>query len=385
MNKVRYFILLSAMLVVLDGCKRNKFEFECMEIPVLQSGDLYVANAVLLKEGAGRAEFSPDGTKISYHARGNDNYYDCYLMNTDGSGAACLTCDNSGFPGRHAGQPSWHPGGDYLTFQAEKESYYTDRNHALAHPGVGFNNDIYIMKSDGSQVWQITNLDTKQKVGDKTPFTGVLHPHFSNDGETISWSQKIDKGGEWGVWEIVVGDFAVVGGEPLVTNLRTFQPGDQHLYYETNDFNADDSKMTISANLKADQREVGMDLYEMDVITGEINALTDSFDNWDESGHYSPDQQWIAYLGSSGYTSKKGKKWYKWGKAEFWLMKTDGSRNYPITAYNCPDSDDFVNNRVMPAYVSWRADGMALLVGILVEEDDGTLRDELWRLELAVY
>jgi Tol biopolymer transport system component len=367
------------------SCKRNKFEFECMPPVTIQKGDLYVTNYYLLKENAGRPEYSPDGSLISYHAPGDDGYYDCYVMNADGTNPVCLTCDMDEFSSRHAGNSSWHPSGEYIVFQGEKEDYYRDQNPAMAHPGIGFNNDVYIMKSDGSQLWQITNLKTKQKFTDKTPFTGILHPHFNNAGNKISWAERIDKGGEWGEWELVIADFEIVNNKPVVSNIERFQPGEQHLYYETNDFSMDDSKLLICGNLKEGQREIGMDLYEFDMTTHDITPLTDSFEDWDESGHYRPDQKWIAYLGSEGYTPRKGKKWYKWGKAEFWLMKADGSRKYPITSYNCPDSADYTGKRIMPAYVVWSNDGNSILAGIVIEEGKNKLKDEIWVYELSEY
>ncbi|MFH2095414.1 MAG: hypothetical protein ABIJ16_06910, partial [Bacteroidota bacterium] len=313
---------------------------------------------------------------------GDDDYYDVYIASADGSGEVCLTCGKSGYPGKHAGNASWHPSGEYLVFQAEKEEYYTDNKHALAHPGVGFNNDLYLITADGTKVWQLTDLDTKQKLSDKTPFTGVLHAHFSNNGSILSWAEKVDKGGEWGVWVIKVADFSIAGGVPVLSNIREYQPGEQDLYYETNDFSADDTKLLICGNLDSDQREIGMDIYELDIATGNLERLTNTFDKWDESGHYSPDQQWIAYISSDGYTTNKGRKWWKWGKAEFWLMKTDKSISYPITFFNCPDATEFRNQRIMPAYIVWRPDGLGLLAGIVIEEDKNELTDELIMIEL---
>lgn len=101
-------------------------------------------------------------------------------MTPDGINEICLTCDKSKLPNKHIGQPSWYPSGKYIVFQAENKKHFG--GSPLAHPGVGFHNDVWLMTSDGSRFWQLTNLKTKMSLLDPTPTSAILDPHFSPDG-----------------------------------------------------------------------------------------------------------------------------------------------------------------------------------------------------------
>ena len=76
---------------------------------------------------------------------------------------------------------------------------------ALAAPGIGYHNDVYIINLKTNKVFQLTDLKTKMYIGDKTPSCGILQPHFSEGGNKISWSQRYEDGGDWGKWKIIKG------------------------------------------------------------------------------------------------------------------------------------------------------------------------------------
>ncbi|GAB4262409.1 MAG: hypothetical protein Kow0079_18360 [Vicingaceae bacterium] len=83
----------------------------------------------LFKDEAGRPEFSFDGKQLAYHAKDGKTNYDIYISDADGENVRCLTCNHPELPNKHIGQPSWHPNGEWIVFQAEKE------NHVL--PKIG--------------------------------------------------------------------------------------------------------------------------------------------------------------------------------------------------------------------------------------------------------
>ena len=49
-------------------------------------------------------------------------------------------------------------------------------------------------------------------------------------------TERVGDGGKWGKWVIRVADFVVDKGIPTLRNTRTFTPGANHGYYESNDF-----------------------------------------------------------------------------------------------------------------------------------------------------
>ncbi|MDX1285209.1 MAG: hypothetical protein R3182_09360 [Draconibacterium sp.] len=75
----------------------------------------------LLNENGGRVSWSPSDDIILMDRKGDDGYYDIYMVLPDGSNEQCITCDLSGVLGKgHIGQPEWHPSGKYIVFQVQK-------------------------------------------------------------------------------------------------------------------------------------------------------------------------------------------------------------------------------------------------------------------------
>ncbi|MFH1312432.1 MAG: hypothetical protein ABIJ00_04315, partial [Candidatus Eisenbacteria bacterium] len=248
-----------------------------------------------------------------------------------------LTSDKPALPGRNIGCSSWHPSGNYLIFTAEKNQHAG--GSALSHPGIGFNCDIWLMTSDGQQFWRLTDLPTKMNLRDRTPVSAVLGPHFSHDGTKVSWSERIGPGGKWGEWALRLADFVPVeNGGPRLENIRTYQPGSQHRYYESDDFTLDGSKFLFCGNIVAGQDETEMDIYTLDLRSGQTRRLTYG-GGWNETGHFSPDDSKIVWLSSSGYpigAGSSGEYWWEQQRTDYWTMNADGSGKTQLTYNNKP-------------------------------------------------
>ncbi len=324
-----------------------------------------------------KPEWSPDGQKIAFHRKGADGYYDVYIMNPDGSSESCLTCDKQELPGRNAGCASWHPSGNYLIFTAEKAQHAGGSE--LSHPGIGFNCDIWLMTSDGQHFWRLTDLRTKMNLRDSTPVTGVLGPHFSHDGTRVSWSERIGPGGKWGEWAIRLADLVWnADGVPRLDNIKTYQPGEQHRYYESDDFSPDDSKLLFCGNLISGQDEGEMDIYTLGLNDGKLVRLTEGGRDWNETGHFSPDGRNVVWLSNRGYaidSSSKSRFWWERQKTDFWTMNADGSGKKQLTFYNSPGSADYESvggRRTMSEYASWSPDGKRLAGGLIIDYNGST-------------
>jgi Tol biopolymer transport system component len=342
-----------------------------------------VKKLLLFKDNAGRPEWSPNGNKyITYHARGEDNYYDAYIMDADGSNERCLT-DHLDLPNKHAGQPSWHPSGEWIAFQAEKEKHVFPKVGLLAVPGIGWHNDVYVMSIDGKKVYRLTDLKTQTRIIlDWKPACAILQPHFSNDGTLLSWAERVGNEARWGKWVIRLADFSVVDGIPKIENKRTLKPGKNKHYYESNDFTPDDKKLIICGDLDGEKNEYGIDIYTLDLESEEVQRLTNTSDEFDECPHPSPDGKKIAYLSTRGFEpNEENELWWEWAKGEFWLMDSDGGNQQQLTHFNTEGYPEYIGKRVIPANISWNEDGTKLLLGIAVEEKERELKDQLWLLE----
>src|SRR5262245_51329327 len=103
----------------------------------------------ILKDPGGRVDWSPKGDQIAFDKPGPDGYFEVYVMQPDGTGERCLTCDKKGIPNKHKGNPAFSPSGQYVVFQAEKQIYVGPE--ALATPGAGIGNDLWLTTADGDK------------------------------------------------------------------------------------------------------------------------------------------------------------------------------------------------------------------------------------------
>ena len=316
-----------------------------------------VKSVTTLKESGGRLDWSHERNLITFDRLGKDGYFDVYLMNPDGSNEKCLTCDNPKLPNRHIGNPAWHPSGQYIVFQAQKPYRKLGKiTDFFANPGSGINNDVWVVHSERRQFWQLTNVEPK--VG------GVLHPHFSHKGDKLIWSERIStKGGKWGKWVLKFADFKIEKGIPRLANIKTFQPGKQHFWYETHGFNKDDTKIVFTGNLQPGQKEIHCDIYTLDIKTGRIKRLTTTLDHWDEHAHYSPSGKKIVWMSSMGLKSPTN-PWKV--RTEFWMMNSDGSNKERLTYFNDPDHPHYISGGVIAADSSWSPDGTRLTAYLIL-------------------
>src|SRR5690606_29164319 len=92
-----------------------------------------VQSVRVLTEDGGRLDWSPNLNLIVFDRPNAEGYFQLYTMNADGSNQQCVLCDKPGAPSRHRGNPAWHPSGNWIVFQAEKEQHRG--LSASAHPG----------------------------------------------------------------------------------------------------------------------------------------------------------------------------------------------------------------------------------------------------------
>ena len=294
-------------------------------------------NVTVLREQGGRVDFSPDGSLIAFDAEGDDHYTDVYTMDADGTNEQCLTCDHADIPDLHNGNPVWHPDGEYIAFQSQDPrhpglpiigSLYTS-------PGSGINNDLAVIKRDGTRYQRLT------KVGKGG---GVLHPQFSHDGKKIIWAERIsDRSPGLGQWALKMADFVVSEDGPAIENIQEFQPGGFQMY-ETHGFSPDDRQILFTAC--RDKDFFNSDIYLYDLVT----RLTEpSEKNWDEHAHFLPGGEHILWMSSSGIRQKK---FAVAPRTDYWIMRKDGTEKKRLTRFNEDKSSAFYRKTA----ADWSAD-----------------------------
>jgi Tol biopolymer transport system component len=311
-----------------------------------------------IKEQGGRLDWSGKRNLIAFDKLGRDDFFDIYTMTPEGGQETCLTCDKPQLPNRMIGNPSWHPSGDYIVFQAQNTYRGFGRiTNYFANPGAGINNDVWVMDASGTRFWQLTKVEPR--IG------GVLHPHFSPDGTKLLWAQRVaTRGLSAGVWSLRVADFVVADGMPVIRNERTLQPGRQNRLYETHGFSADGRSIIFSGNLEPGQSEIHGDIYTLNLASGELKNLTNSMEEWDEHAHFSPDGRTIIWMTSKAQPYKLRADDLK---TDYWLMNADGTNKRRLTYFNQAGHPHFMKEGVAAADGAWSPDGRRFFAYLIVD------------------
>ena len=305
-----------------------------------------VKRVTLLTEQGGRVDWSFQN-RIAFDRKGPNGYYEIWVMNPDGSGQRCLTCDQTAAPTKHKGNPAWHPSGEYIVFQAQKENT-SGLLKFLAAPGRGVENDLWVMDSSGTRYWKIVDVHKG------FPASGTLHPHFSRDGTKLFWSQLRRGGGKLGVWDLRIGTFQVGPEGPYLTDVRDMQPGPVHKFFESHGFTPDGRKILFTA-----QTQTGYaDEFLMDLASGEITNLSRTPNQWSEHGQISPDGRRIVWATNRGETKRY---------LNLWLMNLDGSDQREIVNFHHPGTPLYTEG-IGPADSSWSPDSRRLVVYGITDE-----------------
>lgn len=291
----------------------------------------------LLPDG-GRVDWSPATGTITFDRRGDDGYYDIYTITADLANEQCLTCDNPLFSW-HVGNPAWDPTGQFILFQGQTKAQTVYA--PLSEPGKGVNHDLYIMQADGSAITQLTNLSART-------FYGVLHPQFSHDGTQVTWAQLQTAT----TWSIQVADITYQGSQPVLSNIRSFQPGENPRFYETSGFSADDAHIIFSGTPDPDQTSWGADIYMLNIATGELTNLTNTNTIWEEHAHLSPDGSQILYMSGEGTPAFQ---------YELWLMDADGTNKEQLTRFHTAGYPEYDPDVAGPADNAWGPSGHDIL------------------------
>ncbi len=344
--------------VVLLGCCLGQIQKSSEpDQPLFRSA---VRAVTILQEEGGRVSWSKSTNLIAFDSTGVDGYTDIYIMAPDGSYLQCLTCDKP-IPQLHNGNPAWHPSGEYLVYQAQDPDLSEfpvpdELNTFVASPGMGINNNLWLMTADGSKFWQITHVKDRY---------GALHPHFSPDGDKLLWSEIISpRMDRIGHWAIKLADFTIEKGEIHLSHSETLRPGNLQLY-EVHGFSPDGTKILFSG-VENGGYYYDMEIYIMDVKTGEYEQLTDN-DEWDEHAHFTRNGQHIVWVSSEGIPQNKGDSlediMVNPPKLEYWIMNVDGSNKKRLSGFNHPDAPEYLN---MPEGVGlgdfeWGPDGTIIV------------------------
>ena len=369
-SKILLFISLLAHLFQFSSCKKDLIDFN----------PDWVSSVEVFDEMGGRSDWNTTTGKIIYDFE-NEGRYDLMITDENKSFSTNLTADLTGQTiggqlvkaWQHRGQPAWSPDGNYVIFQVMND-------HCTQPPlteellSLGVNNDLWIIKSDGTNPQKLTQHGAGMS---------VLHPHFSHDGTKIVWAEKYaddDNASIFGAWRIQLADVVLdSAGVASLDNQISIQPGGIH-WYEAHGFSPDDQKIFFSSNTDTDFK--ASDLFSYDLTTFELTNLTQQPAQWEEMHNQNP-----LYPGQFSFISSRFFDWNNdlgWGSLRTELYLNDNSEIKQLTYYNQLKKD---KNKPLttPHYFigdhCWGPDGKTILA-VLAEVKVGETNGKLLKIKL---
>ncbi|HET7768889.1 MAG TPA: hypothetical protein VFN74_08925 [Chloroflexota bacterium] len=328
----------------------------------------YVVESIrTLTTTGGRLTWSADGQWIYYDRREADGYFDLFRMRPDGTANECLTCGRTDLPSRHIGNPTLHPSGRFVVFQVEKEMHAAVPAGATTIPGGGAYNDLWLMDlaAAGRPVTRLTNVA-------RDTFSGSLHPHFSNDGRKLLWTDFEAFSGVFFDSRLAVADLVFTSGVPALANLQHFNPGPQPVFIETHGWGPGDAWVYFACTPKAGMADENMDICRMDFATPTVvtrmtasSGIDGEPGEWDEHGHLSPAFDAYTWMSSRGFGTAPGTPYRDWLKTELWLRVTASSAPQGpqrLTFFNQPGHAQYRGERVIVADHAWSPDGREIAI-----------------------
>lgn len=299
------------------------------------------------KDSASGAIYNTATKTVAFSKADKKGIFHIYLSDSSGNNQRSLTY-SSWQNDRHQWAEEWSPDGAYLFCYIERNDYAKEKGHKRkpvdAIPGYGAYMDIWAIKRDGSQAWQLTTLDNNFN-------SALLHGAISADGKLFAWTQRIEAprmlnmnlGTGTNVFKVAEIKYSP---QPLFINIRTVQPGSIAAGGELESISAKDSSLLFYSTFES-KNIFATPLYRMNFYTNKISKLTT--DSYAQCPSYTPDQQHIIYM-----TGKDCDIFpFQTQGADWWIMNTDGSNKRRLTYMNVKNHPQSVNKRRLAGSLSF--------------------------------
>ncbi|MEO5642748.1 MAG: T9SS type A sorting domain-containing protein [Bacteroidia bacterium] len=311
------------------------FLFFLLIIPQLHAQ--LAANMSIWKDTAIGAIWNAATTTVAYGKPDANGYYKIYLSDSLGNNETPLTY--SGWSSsRHQWAEEWDPTGQFLFCYVEKTVYAPETGHtrapADAIPGYGAYSDLWILKRDGSQAWQLTNLPNDYD-------HGVCHGAISHDGTLFAWTERIQAPNIWdpnlvaGAYVFKVAD-VTYGTTPAISNIRVFQPGNLLAGGEVESISNDNTKIALYSTFET-HSIYNTPLYTIDMTNNQTFRMTTL--SFSQCPTYTPDGNNFVYMTGQDCDAFP---WQLLG-ADWWIMDTDSTNKIRLTYMNVTGHPQCVN------------------------------------------
>lgn len=330
--KLTTFICLMGFCLLYSCKKKNKTPKEV----TTQNPD-NAATMATWKDGAMGVLYNAATNTVVYNAPDENGVYKIFLSDLNHTFETPLTY--SAWPAdRHQWAEEWSADGQYLFCYVEKTAYVTESDHnrvsADAIPGYGAYTDVWIIKRDGSQAWQLTNLPNDYD-------NGVCHGAISKDGMMFAWTERTkapvvtDLNLMAGAYVFKVADVSY-GSTPSLSNIRTFKPGGVDAGGEVESISNDKTNILVYSTFET-KNLIATPIYLITISDGSTQRLT--WESFAQSPTYNPNNDKIVYMTGQDCDIFPGQL----QGADWWIMDADGSNKTRLTFMNVKNSSQSAN------------------------------------------
>ena len=344
----------------------------------------------ILSNGA-RARLAPNAQSFVVDIRAANGYWKLFTSDFNGNIKSSLTSGRAGIGQLNNGNGIFHPSGAYIGFVSEVPEHYLSTvpptgQVPLGDPGIGLFANLWI--TDGIQFWQQNNIPVKQTATDGLPVYATVNPRFTADGKSVIWTERYNNGGSfnWGQWRLKEADLVPLRpkGVALSNERVIFTPPNGN--YVTAMAFISPTVLLVSGNLEG-QSEYGMDLYSLDLTTGNYTNLTNTPQYWEEGSCIAPSGK-IVYMTNQNSNFQYNFNQFWVGQPmerDYYIMDPDGSNKERLTYFNDPSFADYQGWRAVPIVCNITPDGKTILA--TVGRDYGTATQayvawQIWLIKL---
>ena len=296
------------------------------------TGDLVLSRRTLTTQG-GRLDWCASNNLIAFDRMTSASSSEVFIIQPDGKGERCITCNVQGLPKGIRGQPAWHPSGEFLVIQAQGKYY---RGSRFEFVSWGIHNDLWLVSADGRWAQSLLEAD----------YLGAnLHPHFSDSGDRLFWSVRrstrtnIRQGrihrtpGEenpWDGWHLAVADFKrdMAGKAKLTDQISLYC--EEGGFFESHALRDDSIWFSHTKN----GRPFVDDIYRAKYDGTQRVNITKSPGTWEEHGEPSPGGSLITFNSSRGFRWENPPDTAGTLRLELWALHSGTGRRFQLTGYN---------------------------------------------------
>jgi hypothetical protein len=268
------------------------------------------------------------GGRIFFNGkRAGTDVFEGWSARPDGSGVKLVT--GARYPaGTQHGISDVSPDGKYVLLGIERPNHWPiPDGAAVAAPGAGAYNDLWLQTADGARAWKLRDLLDAD-------VNALIWARFDGSGKRVVWSEQWKYGLPWGDWQMHVADLVWTDGVPSLSITATLRTRG---LLEPYGFTRDGRHVLFAADALAGATWNNLQIMSLPAdLKGTARRLSPrdapddgNFSNYNEFAYVMPSRDRLIYARSVGAS---------YFSLEYWTAKLDGSDARQLTSFSVAGS-----------------------------------------------